>query len=102
MHRFLTVILAAVLLLASATVGRAQNNNQEPDMDQIINTQLENLTRMFKLDDVQVFFVDSILQYNFPAMNEEFDQTRLLAGRLSAILFLVSSSGGRSPTIIGV
>ena len=76
MHRFLTVILAAVLLLASASVSRAQNNNQEPDMDQIINTQLENLTRMFKLDDVQVFFVDSILQYNFPAMNEEFDQTR--------------------------
>ena len=45
-------------------------------MDQIINTQLDNLTRMFKLDDVQVFFVDSVLQYNFPAMTEEFDQTR--------------------------
>lgn len=45
-------------------------------MDKIINTQLENLTRTFKLDEVQVFFVDSVLQYNFPAMTEEFEQTR--------------------------
>ena len=75
MNRFLTTILAATLLLAAAPAAWAQNP-QEPDMDKIINTQLENLTRTFKLDEVQVFFVDSVLQYNFPAMTEEFEQTR--------------------------
>ena len=64
MNRFLTTILAATLLLAAAPAAWAQNP-QEPDMDKIINTQLENLTRTFKLDEVQVFFVDSVLQYNF-------------------------------------
>lgn len=75
MNRFLATILAATLLLAAAPAAWAQNP-QEPDMDKIINTQLENLTRTFKLDEVQVFFVDSVLQYNFPAMQEEFEQTR--------------------------
>ena len=53
MNRFLTTILAATLLLAAAPAAWAQNP-QEPDMDKIINTQLENLTRTFKLDEVQV------------------------------------------------
>ena len=75
MNRFLATILAATLLFAAAPAAWAQNP-QEPDMDKIINTQLENLTRTFKLDEVQVFFVDSVLQYNFPAMQEEFEQTR--------------------------
>ena len=71
---FLLLLFAASLLLS--TPAALAQEPQEPDLDKIIATQLDNLTRTFKLDDVQVFFVDSILQYNFRAMNDEFEQTR--------------------------
>ena len=76
MKRFLPAILAAILLLAAAPCTLAQNNQEPPDMDEIISKQVENLTRSFKLDEVQEFFVDSVLQHNFPAMNAEFEETR--------------------------
>jgi hypothetical protein len=75
MNRMFLTLLCAVAFLAAAPVLSAQEP-QEPDIDKIIATQLDNLTKTFKLDEVQVFFVDSILQYNFHAMNDEFDQTR--------------------------
>lgn len=75
MNRLFILLLFAASLLLSSPAALAQEP-QEPDLDKIIATQLDNLTRTFKLDDVQVFFVDSILQYNFRAMNDEFEQTR--------------------------
>lgn len=75
MNRLFLLLLFAASLLLSTPAALAQEP-QEPDLDKIIATQLDNLTRTFKLDDVQVFFVDSILQYNFRAMNDEFEQTR--------------------------
>lgn len=75
MKQFLQTLFAATLLFAAAPLASAQEP-QEPDMDKIIESQLENLTRMFKLDEVQVFFVDSILQHNFPAMTAEFEESR--------------------------
>ncbi len=75
MKRLLSLLLPVAVLLLSSPELRAQEA-QEPDMDKIINNQLDNLTRTFKLDEVQVFFVDSILQYNYPAMMAEMEQTR--------------------------
>ena len=37
---------------------------------------MQNLTRTFKLDEVQEFFIDSILQYNYRAMNDAFMETK--------------------------
>ena len=75
MKRLLSLLLPAALLLLSAPALRAQDP-QQPDVDKIVNTQLDNLTRLYKLDEVQVFFVDSILQYNYRAMVDEMAQTR--------------------------
>lgn len=75
MKRILFLVLLAVALTAAAPRVCAQDP-QQPDVNQIINNQLENLSRSFKLDDVQIFFVDSILQYNYPAMMEEFDHSK--------------------------
>jgi hypothetical protein len=69
------ILMAVVLSLAAAPCAHAQEQ-QEPDIDQVIQNQLDNLTKMFKLDEVQVFFVDSILQYNFHALSDEFAATR--------------------------
>lgn len=56
--------------------GAFAQEPQEPDIDKIVSTQVENLTKTFKLDEVQVFYVDSILQYNYPAMMDELNKTK--------------------------
>lgn len=75
MKRILLLALLAGSLLAAAPRVCAQEP-QQPDINQIINNQLENLNRNFKLDEVQIFFVDSILQHNYPAMMDEFDRIK--------------------------
>lgn len=75
MKRFIpTLIFAAILLLN--TPGALAQEPEQPNIDEIIAKQVESLTRTFKLDEVQVFFVDSILQYNFHAMSDAFDEAR--------------------------
>ena len=66
---FLLLFLTAVLIPVAAPRALAQEP-QEPNLDEIINGQIENLTRIFKLDEVQVFFVDSILQNNYKGLQE--------------------------------
>jgi hypothetical protein len=75
MNRFLPLLLFAATLLLSTPAALAQEP-QQPNIDEIIAKQLDNLTRTFKLDEVQEFYVDSILQYNFRALNDEFEETR--------------------------
>ena len=76
MRRSLSLtLLSVVLLLAGTSLAFAQEP-QEPDINKIVNGQVENLTKSFKLDEVQVFYVDSILQFNYPAMVEEINQAR--------------------------
>lgn len=65
----LNIALAAAVLLSSPLC--LAQEPQEPDIDKIIAAQLDNLTRTFDLDEVQVFFVDSILQANYHAMMDE-------------------------------
>ena len=71
---FQTLLLAATLLLC-APLAQAQEP-QQPNVDEIIAKQVDNLTRTFKLDEVQVFFVDSVLQYNYNAMNDAFVEAK--------------------------
>ena len=71
---FQTLLLAATLLLCIPT-AQAQEP-QQPNVDEIIAKQVDNLTHTFKLDEVQVFFVDSVLQYNYNAMNDAFVEAK--------------------------
>jgi hypothetical protein len=75
MNRLFLFIFAAAVMLTAVPAAYAQEA-QEPDVDKIIENQLNTLTRTFNLDEVQVFFVDSILQYNYHAMVDEIGQTR--------------------------
>ena len=69
------ILISAIVAFASVQTLPAQEP-QQPDINQIINNLLDNLTSTYKLDDVQVFYIDSILQYNYPAMMEEIEATR--------------------------
>jgi len=71
-----TLLPLLILLLSGTAFPGFAQEPQEPDINQIIATQLDNLTRTFKLDEIQVFFVDSVLQFNFPAMMDEIAKTR--------------------------
>ena len=51
MKRILQALLTAALFLAAAPALLAQEQ-QEPDMDAIILKQVDNLTAVYKLDDV--------------------------------------------------
>jgi len=75
MKRILPILLSTALFLAAAPALLAQDQ-KEPDMATIINAQIDNLTRSFNLDDVQVFFVDSILNFNYNAMMDEIQEAR--------------------------
>ena len=75
MNRLFLLLLFATSLLLSAPAAMAQEP-QEPNIDEIVARQLENLTRTFKLDEVQEFYIDSILQYNYRAMNDAFMETK--------------------------
>lgn len=76
MKKIFSLITLASLLLLAETVSVFAQEPQEPDIDKIVSAQVENLTRTFKLDEVQVFYVDSILQYNYPAMMDELNKTK--------------------------
>ena len=75
MRKTLYLLFLTGALLFDVSGAFAQEP-QEPDIDKIVSNQIENLTKSFKLDDIQVFFVDSILQYNYPAMMEELNKTK--------------------------
>ncbi len=74
-------LLAAVLLFAAALLCSAQNeapqagrsfdDAPEPDYDEIIAKQVEELIDRYKLDDSQAFRVDTLLQHYVPAYNDE-------------------------------
>ena len=88
MKRISALILLAAFFLAAAPAALAQQ--QEPDIESIINTQIENLTRIYGLDEVQVFFVDSILNYNYPAMLAEVQEVRKIGASNSDTYQIVS------------
>lgn len=75
MNRIFQTLLFAATLLLCAPLAQAQEP-QQPNVDEIIAKQVDNLTRTFKLDEVQVFFVDSVLQYNYNAMNDAFVEAK--------------------------
>ena len=52
----------------------SQVPQKAPDIYQQIEDEADRLQRILDLEDWQVFYVDSILKHNFPAMREEFEQ----------------------------
>ena len=73
-------ILVAVLALA-ATFGLYAQEPQEPDFYELAEKETERLQRVVKLEDWQVFYVDSILVHDYMALNE--DLQKLQANKIS-------------------
>lgn len=73
MKKFWPSILASAAILASGnwTVSSAQSQQEPPDMVEIAENEADRLQRLLNLEDWQVFYVDSTLKHDFPAMQDE-------------------------------
>ena len=68
-------IVAAILFLGSF-VASAQEQKQ-PDIYQQAETEADRLQKLLDLEDWQVFYVDSTLKHDWPAMIAEYDDLRM-------------------------
>ena len=64
-------ILAAMLLIAQAQSLFAQQKPEEKDINEQIELEADRLQRVLELEDWQVFYVDSTLKHDYPAMQAE-------------------------------
>ncbi len=70
------IFLTAVCLAISASVAFAQQNPQSPEeqekkLSEYIQKEVDKWEMTLKLEDWQVFYVDSILNHDYRAMQEE-------------------------------
>lgn len=65
-------LLALVCLPASAQSG-LKKEDKEKKMDEFIQNQVSNLENSLKLETWQTFYVDSILNHDYRAMQDELD-----------------------------
>ena len=66
------LLLALVCLPASAQSGQ-KKEDKEKKMDEFIQNQVSNLENSLKLETWQTFYVDSILNHDYRAMQDELD-----------------------------
>lgn len=71
-------VILSLLLLAYASFAQAQ---KEPDFYELAEKETERLQRVVKLEDWQVFYVDSTLVHDYMAMNE--DMQKLQADKIT-------------------
>jgi hypothetical protein len=63
-------------MLAVSVEASAQEQQKQPDVYEQAETEADRLQRILDLEDWQVFYVDSTLKHDFPAMMAEYDKLR--------------------------
>ena len=74
MKSALVNISALLFFMVLPLTGFAQQQPQEPDIMEQIENEADRLQRVLGLEDWQVFYVDSTLKHDYPAMREEITQ----------------------------
>ena len=67
---------AMFMLLASQGEASAQQQQEAPDIYEQAEMEADRLQRVLDLEDWQVFYVDSTLKHDFPAMMADYDELR--------------------------
>ncbi len=76
-----TLVFSAFLMLLGSFEIYAQQKAEEPDIYEQIELEADRLQRLLDLEDWQVFYVDSTLKHDFPAMIAE--QEKMKAAKVS-------------------
>ena len=75
--KVLTFALSVVCaLLFSFVEAHAQTQVKQPDVYEQAEMEADRLQKVLDLEDWQVFYVDSTLKHDFPAMKEELEKLR--------------------------
>ena len=64
------------LLLFACLPVCAQQQEEQPDIYEQAEMEADRLQRLLDLEDWQVFYVDSTLKHDFPAMMAEYEQLK--------------------------
>lgn len=67
------ILTAASALLCSIVIAAAQEEPKKPDPVELAEKETERLEKMLKLEDWQVFYIDSTLVTNYTGLLEEMD-----------------------------
>ena len=70
MKSILSTVTAVLLFVAMPQLASAQQQDA-PSLEEQIEKEAERLERVLELEDWQVFYVDSTLMHDFPAMQAE-------------------------------
>ena len=66
----------AVLMLAGYGTASAQQQEKQPDVYEQAEQEADRLQGLLDLEDWQVFYVDSTLKHDFPAMMADYEELR--------------------------
>ena len=71
-----TYVAVAFMSLFIGLEASAQQQPEKPDVYEQAELEADRLQRLLDLEDWQVFYVDSTLKHDFPAMMAEYEQLR--------------------------
>ena len=66
-------VMAVIMFMATNVTSYAQQQ-EKPDINEQAEKEADRLQRVLDLEDWQVFYVDSTLKHDFPAMMAEIEQ----------------------------
>ena len=70
----MTLLSVAVFPFVGGQLLKAQEQQQkEPDVMELAEKEADRLQQLLNLDDAQVFYVDSTLKHDYPAMKDELE-----------------------------
>ena len=100
------IFLAVACLVISMPLAFAQQNppspeEQEKKLSEFIQKEVDRLEMTLKLEDWQVFYVDSTLNHDYTALNAEFKKmSDLSKGQRATALLLLLLGASRAPLVI--
>lgn len=69
-------LAVAVLMLAGYGTASAQQQEKQPDVYEQAEQEADRLQGLLDLEDWQVFYVDSTLKHDFPAMMADYEELK--------------------------
>lgn len=73
---FLALGLMMAAFLGAPTSALSQTQDKEPTTEELASKEAERLASLLKLEDWQIFYVDSTLQHDFGCLKEEIAKLR--------------------------
>ena len=73
---YIKALIAAVFMLMPCIAVSAQQQQEAPDIYEQAENEADRLQRILDLEDWQVFYVDSTLKHDFPAMMADYEELR--------------------------